>query len=124
MNGAFASSSLIGLASPLGVWALHFAAVYGLQGLACAEGWQRMRIAGIELPIVLLLALTVAALAVIAWLGLRAHRRVRQADAAALRSGADERRGFLATAAVFASLLGAIAVVFTAVPLLMLETCT
>ena len=36
---------LTGMATPLVLWALHFVAVYSMQGLACAEDWQRQRAA-------------------------------------------------------------------------------
>lgn len=124
MGNAFAPRTLTGMALPLAVWALHFATVYGLQGLACAEGWQRWRVAGMEATIVLLLLITLAALVVIGWLALRARGAIRDAEAAALRSPVDERRRFVARATLLCALLAAIAVLFTAVPMLMLRTCT
>jgi hypothetical protein len=29
------------IALPVAVWALHFGAIYGFTGLACARGWER-----------------------------------------------------------------------------------
>ena len=65
---------LTGMAMPLAVWAVHFLAVYIMQGLACGEDWQRERVAGLEMVSWWLLLATVAGLALIASQGVRAMR--------------------------------------------------
>lgn len=63
---------LTGMGAPMAVWAVHLVAVYSLQAVACTEGLDRLRLAGSEALAWWLVALTVVALAVLAWLGLRA----------------------------------------------------
>lgn len=123
MANALQPRTLTGLALPLAVWALHFVAVYSLQGLACAEGWQRLRLAGIEATTIVMAWLTLAALALVAWLAMRAWRTARAAGSIVMRTPADERRGFIARTTVLSSLIAAVAVLFTGLPLLMLRTC-
>lgn len=113
---------LTGIAAPLAVWALHFVAVYVMQGIACAEDWQRTRVAGLELVTWWLLLATAAALAVIAWLGLRALRARRPAGGGDGDADA-RRRHFTATLTAAAALIAAIAVLFTATPVLLLPPC-
>ncbi|MCD9033247.1 hypothetical protein LDO32_16095 [Luteimonas sp. Y-2-2-4F] len=124
---ALSPHRLTGIAAPLAVWALHFVAVYSLQGLACGEGWLRGRVAGAgadaELATWLLVALTALALAAISWLGLRGLRAWHAAKADP-QAGADgRRRRFAAAVAALAAVLAAIAVAFTAVPIFMLPPC-
>lgn len=114
---------LTGIAAPMAVWALHFVAVYSLQGLACGEGWMRQRLAGMETVSWVLIALTALALAAIARLGWRAWR-VRCRETRAPRpDAAGRRRRFAATATALAAALAAIAVSFTALPVPMLPPC-
>lgn len=114
MAGATAPWRLLGIAAPMAVWALHFVAAYGLQGLACARGWDRQAASAT------LLALAVPALVAVAWLGLRAWRtaRAEREDRAAGR-----RRRFAALATALLSLLAAGAMVFTTVPVALLPPC-
>ncbi|MCD9028838.1 hypothetical protein LDO26_11535 [Luteimonas sp. BDR2-5] len=111
------------MAAPLAVWALHFVAVYSLQGVACARQVWRTPVAGLE-PVTWALALlTVLALAAIALPGaaaLRAWRRTRAADdgRAAVR-----RERFLWALTALAALAATIAVLFTATPIALLPTC-
>lgn len=123
MANALSPGKLVGLALPLTVWALHFTVVYSFQGVACAEGWQRHRAAGLELPVWLMIGFTLAALALIAWLGFRAHRHWRRMGAAAVMPPADRRGRFLAHATWLAAIIAFVATVFTATPLLLLGTC-
>ncbi|WP_024889068.1 hypothetical protein [Luteimonas huabeiensis] len=124
---ALSPQRLSGIAAPLAVWALHFAVVYSLQGLACGEGWlrRRMAIAGVEAEAAswLLVALTALALAAIAWLGLRAQRAWRAARADPRPDADGRRRRFATAVAALAAVLAAITVAFTALPILMLPPC-
>src|SRR5690606_19636744 len=142
---------LTGLAAPLAIWAAHFLAVYSMQGLACGEGWQRQRVAGLEMVSWWLLLATLLALAAIAWMGARAlhGRRVAQQemrgsrpDRAAAgtalvpappRAGGEagepaarisaRRRRFTATVTALVALLAFVSVVFTTLPVLLLPPC-
>lgn len=112
---------LTGIAAPLAVWALHFVLVYAMQGLACAQGWQRAPWAGREAVFWWLLLATLAAAVAIACLGLRAWRGWR-AERSALDEGAGRRR-FAARLALASAALALLAVAFTATPIFLLPTC-
>lgn len=124
-----APSRLAGMAAPMVVWAVHFTLVYSLTGLACAGTWPAQIWLGVRLLIWMLLLWTLVALALVAWLGRRAHRLHRRleheanaADAAA--RAALVRQCFAARVAVLLAWLAAIAIAFTAVPMFVLPDCT
>lgn len=99
------------IAAPMVPWALHFVAIYSLQGLVCARGWnQPAGMAG-------MIALTLLAWGVVAWLGVRGRRALDGAD--------DGPRGtrFAARLVVLLSVLSAVAIGFTALPVLLLAPC-
>lgn len=99
------------IAAPMVWWALHFVAVYSLQGLVCARGWSEPAgIAGIA-------GLTLAAWAAVAWSGLHGRRVLAAAD--------DDARGtrFAARLVAWLSVLSAVAIAFTVVPVLLLAPC-
>ncbi|TDK23348.1 hypothetical protein E2F46_10505 [Luteimonas aestuarii] len=99
------------IAAPMVWWALHFVAVYSLQGLVCARGWsQPAGIAGIT-------GLTLVAWAVVAWSGVHGRR--------VLDAAADDPRGtrFAARLVVWLSVLSAVAIAFTVLPVLLLPPC-
>lgn len=127
-----APSRLVGMAAPMGVWAVHFVVVYGLTGLACADAWAARHWLGVRGFAWALLLATALALAAIAALGRRA-RRARQRFAAMLDADdavdaatrrERERECFAARVAVKLAVLAAVAVAFTAVPVLVLPDCT
>lgn len=115
---------LTGMGAPMTVWAVHLVAVYSLQAVACTEGLDRLRLAGSEALAWWLVALTVVALAVLAWLGLRAWRGWHAA-----RLDADmppriaSRRRFAAAVTGALCVLSATAIVYTTLPVLLLPGC-
>ncbi len=115
--------SLTRMAAPLALWALHFVAVYSLQGLACARQLWRTPVAGLEATTWALWLLTLLALAAIAVPGARALQAWRRARQAADGRAGSERMRFLWALTALAALLAAIAVVFTAIPIALLPTC-
>lgn len=123
MRGWLASTHLLGIASPMLVWALHFVIIYSLQGLACARGWRQVQILGLDGVNVLLILLTAIAIALLAWTGLRAHRRWRQLENDARTAPAARRRRFATAATGLLSLLALVAVLMTALPLFFLPPC-
>jgi amino acid permease len=99
------------IAAPMLWWALHFVAVYSLQGLVCARGWSEPAgLAGIAL-------LTLLAWAAVAWTGLHARRVLRHAG--------DDPRGtrFAARLATWLSVLSAVAIAYTVLPVVLLAPC-
>jgi heme/copper-type cytochrome/quinol oxidase subunit 2 len=121
VSAAFlAPHRLTGIAAPMTVWALHFVAVYAMQGLACAQGWQRAPLAGRETVFWWLLLVTLAALVAIAALGLRAWRALRRAG----DGDAARQHRFATRVTLAASAMAALAVAFTATPIFLLPTCS
>ncbi|TYT23907.1 hypothetical protein FZO89_16975 [Luteimonas viscosa] len=98
------------IASPMLAWGLHFATVYSLQGLGCARGW------GDAATRLAMGAATVLALVAVGWIGLRAWRRLR--TVAGTRDGT-----FAARLVAILSLLAAVAIGFTALPMFLLLPC-
>ena len=112
---------LTGMAAPMAIWALHFVVVYSLTGLACGRGWYRSVVAGQHVATWILIAVTLLAWAVLAWLGWNAWRRSKmQADAG---SAASPRRRFVARMTLALAWLAILAVAFTALLVLMLQPC-
>ncbi|QDH71124.1 hypothetical protein [Marilutibacter alkalisoli] len=99
------------IAAPMLPWALHFVAIYSLQGLVCARGWNQVG------GVVGMLALTVLAWGATAWLGALGRR--------ALAAAADDPGAtrFAARLVVWLSLLSAVAILFTALPVVLLAPC-
>lgn len=117
---------LAGMVAPMVVWAVHFVVVYSVQGLACAHGWQRTTFAGHAAVTWWLLLLTAASLAGAAAFGVRGWRAWREARAG-IGSGASADacfRRFTAGIAAVLSLVAVVAICFTAIPILLLQTCT
>lgn len=116
--------TLTRMSVPYALWALHFVALYSLQGLACAQQLWRDRVGGLELMTWVLWALTALVLAAIAFEARRAWQ-IRRALRASDETGrADhERRHFLVTLTLLGAAVSALGVVFTASPLAMLPTC-
>ena len=121
--GVLSPYRLLGIGAPMAVWAAHLVVIYSLQGLACAEGVNRGRHAGLEPLTWWALALAVAAFAILAWLGLRALRgwRAAHADRSAPALAARRRFGAAVTGAL--CVLSAVAVLFTTIPVLLLPGC-
>ena len=97
------------VALPLLPWAIHFVAIYSLQGLVCGRGWsQPAGTLGMG-------ALTVVALMAIAVIGRAALRALREATGATSR--------FVARVTLALSMLSAVATCFTSLPVLLLAPC-
>ncbi|NYZ61212.1 hypothetical protein [Luteimonas deserti] len=116
--------TLTRMSAPFALWALHFVALYSLQGLACAQQLWRSRIGGLELMTWVLAAVTLAILAAIGWEALRAWR-IHRALLGRDDSGRAEqsRRRFMVVLSLLGAAISALGVTFTAAPLALLQTC-
>ena len=74
--GVLSPYRLTGVAAPMAVWALHLVVVYSLQGVVCGEALDNRPIAGLSPLAWAVLGLTVASLAGLGWMALRAWRGV------------------------------------------------
>lgn len=104
------------------IWALHFVLCYGAVSLACAK-----RVIPVGMTHALLIVATVVALALIAWVGWRAFVQwdVRNTGEFTNPDGrAEHRHQFLGHAGFLLAIISAIGVVYTGLPLLVLEGCT
>lgn len=122
-DGVLSPYRLVGIGAPMAVWAAHLVVIYSLQGLACAEGFNRTRYAGLEPLTWCALALAAAAFASLAWLGLRALRGWRAANADRGTPAIAARRRFGAAVTGALCVLSAVAVLFTTIPVLLLPGC-
>lgn len=102
-------------------WALHFVLCYGAISLACIKGLIPLAATRAGL-----IAATVLALALIAWIGWRAFRQwdVRHTGEFTNPEGhAEHRHQFLGHAGFLLAIISAIGVVYTGLPLLILGSC-
>ena len=106
-----------------GIWALHFLASYLTAAIWCAKlAGREGSLGGARIAIA---AYTVVALAAVATMGLRSHRRHATGTATVPHDfdTPEDRTRFLGFASLLLSLLSAVAIVFAALPLLFIETC-
>lgn len=92
------------------LWAVAFSAIYGLQGLSCAFGWDAIELAGSSVARIILIATYAVSVAVIAWLCWR------------LRPGSNTM-SFLGTLAFASAIIGLISTIYTGMPVLALTIC-
>ncbi|MCU0910959.1 MAG: hypothetical protein MUE98_06325 [Rhodobacteraceae bacterium] len=114
------SASLVRITAAPVVWAGHFLVCYCAVALVCAKGWQT----GWLQPA--LLAVSLGALAVIAWLGFRSFRQwdVRNTgDFSNPHGEAEDRHQFLGHAAFLLAIVSAVGVVYVTLPILMIGVC-
>lgn len=98
---------------PFIVWALHFFGLYVLVAAGCTAGWEEVPLLGTSLLRVLLVAVSVLALACIAWLLLHASGGRRPQGS----------HGLLAVAAAGSAWLSLVGVAWVSAPVLMLPIC-
>lgn len=123
MKDVLSPLRLVGLAAPMAVWALHLLAVYVVQGVTCGQSFGNARVGGLEPLAWWVLAMTAASLAALAWLGKRAWRAHRAAAVERARPAVAGRRRFSAAVTAALSVLAAVAVLFTTIPVLLLPGC-
>lgn len=96
------------------VWAVHFGFVYGYVALICARGLEERTAFGVEIALLGVALGTVAALALAAVMVLVGWRGLR-AEGPAAR--------FVAVTAMATGLLGALAIVWNALPAFLVPVC-
>lgn len=125
LRGMLRHDRLLGMVSPMIVWALYFLAVYSLAGLRCGAPPAGVPHIGEPWLDLLLGTCTLLALLATGALGLRAWRAWRTERSSHARAPVDthDRRRFMALVMLVLAALAAVASLLTALPLLMLETC-
>lgn len=103
-------TALLRAAAGLIVWAIVFAALYALQGLACALGWDKWQVAGASLARLVLLAVYTGGIGVLALLCWRYRPRV-------------SRRQFLDRLAFAGAAAGLFSLIYTGLPVIAASIC-
>ncbi len=116
-------NGLLTMAMPMIVWAVHFAVIYSLVGLACERGWTLHRMAGLNMLVWQLVVVGVVALALLTWLAMRAIRAARRSDEAIDGQPVNRRHRFVSRVSLALCLLAAVAVLFTTIPAFLLPSC-
>ncbi|WP_137179730.1 hypothetical protein [Roseomonas sp. AR75] len=111
---------LIGAIGALIIWAIHFLAIYCAQATACMRAAPDATLLGHDLVPALVLGLTAFALLAVAAVGIAAWRRL--ADGMTARAGEHEPH-FLTWLTVAVALLSSLAILWEAVPVLILPPC-
>ena len=119
----FWSRSLVGAVSSFIVWAAHFGIVYALVGVGCAEGWHRTSLAGINALTMLLIGLTLPALALIGWIGRGGWHAYTEAKGYQANRDDRARLRFMGMVTVAVAALAFVATLMTSVPIAMLPPC-
>ncbi|MEW9855123.1 hypothetical protein [Novosphingobium sp. M1R2S20] len=96
--------------SGLIAWAVAFSAIYGLQGLGCALGWDRVMIGPLQLGRTLLIVLWLAFVAVQAWMIWHFTHHPRGSV-------------FLNRLTVAVAVVGWVATIYTGVPVVLASMC-
>lgn len=102
-------------------WAVHFVLCYAAAAVICAKAPALLGPARVGLVV-----LTGIALGLIGWLGWRAWRQWdvrRTGDHVHALGQAEDRHEFLGHAAVLLATISAVGVIYTTLPVLLLETC-
>lgn len=111
------------LAAAPSVWVAHFLLCYLTAAIWCAKFAGRE---GTLAPVRVAIAVyTLFALAVIAWVGVVGHRRRQRAEKGSTHDDdtPEHRHAFLGFMALLLAMLSAMAVVYEALPALVLQTC-
>jgi len=102
--------ALLRAVSGLIVWAAAFSALYGLQGLVCAFGWQATALGPLSLGRALLIVLWLAVLALLSWMAWRFWPR-------------QQGPSFLNRLAFAIAVIGLIATAYTGLPVVSTSVC-
>lgn len=113
-------SPILGAISAMIVWAAHFLTVYGAQATACVRAPADAMLLGRPLVPALVLGTTALSLFVVTVIGLRAWRRLRSGLAG--EEGEDPPQFTVWMTAAIALLAG-LAIVWEALPVLILRPC-
>jgi hypothetical protein len=116
-----------GLGFAIGVWIVHFSIVYALQSVACHWGFLQFGILGINALRLLLITLTVLAGVGVFAGGWTAYKNYRSLTDNREEKDADAITGrflFMAQGGIILAGLFLLSIIFSFVPLLLLDTCS
>ncbi|WP_372616823.1 hypothetical protein [Falsiroseomonas sp.] len=113
-------SPVLGAVSAMLVWAAHFLVIYTVQATLCVRIGSGHEVLGLPLIPATVLGLTAAALVVVVIIGLRARNRLVSGMSG--QEGEDEPQ-FTLWMTMAIALVSALAIVWEAVPVLILPPC-
>lgn len=115
--------SIIVLAVSPTIWAAHFLLCYVTAAIWCAKQPSALAsLGGVRTAIAVYTVLSLAAIVVVGWSGYRAHR-FGDAELPHDEDSPHDRHRFMGFATVLLSALSALAVVYTALVAVFIETC-
>lgn len=112
--------SLWSLALAPTVWAAHFMLCYLTAAIYCAKFGRDSSLFTVRLTIA---AYTLVALALLGVMAVRGYRRNRRADAPESLDSPAGRHGFLGYMELLLGVLSIVAVIYSALPAVFIETC-
>jgi hypothetical protein len=118
--GRLQTRSLLWMISGLVIWSVHFVAVYVLMSLGCALSFATAQLAGmsaINLVLLILTAVLLAAILYLGWASLRQWQLLRGSGAA------EQNAAFMALAATLIHAIPLLAVIYVGLPLLISPPC-
>jgi len=107
-----------GMLAPFLIWALHFTAVYGLNGLACARGLDALRVLGF--PFVPAMVVGATAVALLLTLGVLMRALLGRGPAAQVR---EDPRRFVRWFTAAAAGAALVAILWNGLPALQVPAC-
>ena len=117
MPSGFLAKSLFALAGLL-IWALHFGAIYAFQALACARGFAGREVAGTGIVTAFIIAATVLALLAAAAVMVAGWRT------AGANASLAEHNEFLRHLGLLVAGFSIVAIVWEALPVLLMPACS
>ena len=117
MDWSHPMARLFWMMSGLVVWAAQFTIIYGVTSVACARGWYRFSLLGLDLVRASIAAATLLALGVttfVLWQALAAGRASRD----------EPSEHFIETVTVWISGLSLLAIAYIGLPALLLPACS
>ena len=112
------TATLTGMMSAFLIWAAHFAAVYGINGLICARGWDGVALYGHPVAVVLVLGATAVALLLAA-----AVLAAALWGAAPGRRASEDPRRFIRAFTALAAAGSLVAILWNGLPALQVPAC-
>jgi hypothetical protein len=112
------AAAILRLIAPLIVWTLHLGVIYGGTALACARGFAGDPVLGLPILSFGIGLATVIAVAAVGYLMLRAYL-----TPSTMRSGDRATRGFVRWITLAVGALSMVAVIWEAVPVLIVPAC-
>lgn len=108
--------------APLVIWALHFLFCYAWAAVACQKAGREATLGGTQSAVLIATGVALALIGAGA-VSLRRGRSLTDNDLEFEHNTPEERHRFLGHMALMLAVLGAVGVIYVAIPVLLLDTC-